>query len=52
MEFLADLVDQVDVHLMIEEGIHLQNIARKQLSVFANTLFKQNHNGSTAFRVF
>ena len=32
-EFLANLVEQRDIHLVVQERPHLENIARKDLSV-------------------
>ena len=38
-EFSADLVQEVDIHLVIKEGINFQNIAGFYDSVFNNSLF-------------
>ena len=44
MEFFADFIEQADIHLMIQKRIHLQNVARKQLSVFQDPFLQKVHS--------
>ena len=39
LEFTADLLHQGDVHLMVQEAVHLQHIAGLDDAVFQDSLF-------------
>ena len=43
LEFLADLVEQVNIHLVIEEIIHLQHISLFNDAVFPDSFFQKFH---------
>ena len=43
VKLLADLVEQTDIHLMIQKGIHFQDITRKKLSVLQDSFFQKLH---------
>ena len=43
LELLAHLVEQVDVHLVVQKAVHLQNAFRLHHTVAPDALFKQFH---------
>ena len=43
VKFLADLINQLYVYLVVKKTVNFQNIARKYLSVFKNSFFKKLH---------
>src|SRR5699024_1816718 len=42
-EFLRDLLHQLRIHTMVEEAIHLHNVAGKDLPLFHDALFHKLH---------
>ena len=44
LPFLAHFVEQVDVHLVVQEAIHLQDAFRLHHAVAPDALFKQFHS--------
>ena len=43
-EFLSDLIDQVNIHLVVEKAVYLQYISRLYNAVSSNTFFQKFHN--------
>ena len=46
-EFPADLVQQGDIHLVVQKTVHLQNMTGFDNSVFAYSFFKEIHSGTS-----
>lgn len=43
-EFFSDLIDQIDIHLMIQKTVNFQYVARLYHSVFQNAFFQKLHS--------
>ena len=43
LKFFADLVNERDIHLVIQKTVYFQDVARTYLTVFQNSLFECLH---------
>lgn len=50
LPFLGHLGEQLNVHLVVQEGVHLQHTARLHHAIAANALFQQFHRNLLGLR--
>ena len=50
LPFLGHLGEQLNVHLVVQEGVHLQHTARLHHAIAANALFQQFHGNLLGLR--